>query len=65
MTSATDGYAPYLTRHLAAGERLLAACPTRIPQGRTFSGSRATGAWRANADWLVSTSKAFTLRILA
>jgi hypothetical protein len=37
----------YLQAHLAPGERLLAAAPTRMPQGRTFRGSRAKGAWRA------------------
>jgi hypothetical protein len=45
--TSTEDYAPYVTRHLVPGERLLAACPTRLPQGRTFSGSRASGAWRA------------------
>jgi hypothetical protein len=48
VTSATtERYAPYLQTHLAPGERLLAAAPTKLPQGRTFSGSRAKGPWRA------------------
>jgi hypothetical protein len=46
VTSA-GSYAPYVAPHLAPGERMLAACPSKLPQGKTFSGSRAGGAWRA------------------
>ena len=44
--TAEEPYARYLAPKLEPGERLLAASASSIAQGRTFSGGRATGAWR-------------------